>query len=516
MSFSSFHGWGQKLRLVGFFLACLGVSYFALKFMRSPFATWPFAYYDDAETLYHAKAWLNGGVPYLSDYNHHFAGYVLPYAFAGKFFGFSPDLLTYVFLASQLVVASCVFLILAIWFPPALCALGALLTVLAREPWVLGYFVQYQINVFSSLILLFCCLAVASRRVFPILIGGLLCGLAFIFDQRCLFLLAFPLISVLIIKGPRIGPLLGSGLATLFSFALLPSLALGYLYTNGALQKFLEQTLVFPLIYRSGSRSLGQKIFDGLYLQRYLFTDTPILLCFALIGFVILVRSSGLDSASARARMILCLSGPIFFLMPLFGGRDFNYYTLTWLPYLGLLAIFSLELFSQRWTKIFAGILLCAPIVFSIWSASNLRTELGKRTADDGIAEVAQAISSQGTPRDSVFVWGYRLDLYLKLNRLSPYPFSNMILAHPDQGVSFYPQRKRHIYPKYEKEFLDLLATNPPKWLVFFSRPDTAPLPSRSYDAVRALAEKEYQLSLQIERVDFRGAPCAWEVFSLK
>ncbi|NLF25964.1 MAG: hypothetical protein GX589_09960, partial [Deltaproteobacteria bacterium] len=487
-------------------LLVIGLIYYVL---RLPTAAVPLSFYDDGETLYHTLTVLKGGLPYRDSISHHFLGYVLQFLVGAKIFGFSPSLVREVAFLSQILTGFGVFLCMRLMLPWHAALLAGVLTVSAREPWVTGFFVQYQINLLYVYALLCSLSYLRSGRTWKVAVAGLLCGLAFTFDQRALALTLLLPTCVVLKPSQKPPQLLKALSAASLGWLTPPLLAVLYLSINGLWEQFIEQTWIFPTRYRVASQSMLELLQHALLVHKYLLTLTPILLVAGLLGWGALIKSlqrhKGDQNLTACRRLMLCLALPLG-AMPLFGSRDYDYYTITWLPYLAMLSAISPDFFRSLGIRArrLVTMLLWTPVLFSLSSAWLHRNWAEKQEYQgDGIQEVAQFLKNNLTLADSVYVWGYRLDLYAYLEKLSAFPFVNQMLIHPDKVSSDATVRAKHIYPKYEALFLNLLNESLPDYLVTIN--EDRQFESPSHQRVTELLRKRYQLVHQLQRKDFRG-----------
>src|SRR5690606_7116947 len=122
-----------------------------------------------------------------------------------------------------------------------------------------------------------------------------------------------------------------------------------------------------------------------------------------------------------------------------------------------------------------------------------------------GINETVEFLKQELKDDDSIFVWGYRLDIYLRLRRLAPYPFSSQIFIQPDSAITGKENRQQHIYPKYQKLFFSLIDNNPPNYIVVFNRTTKSKLYSTSNNHLQSVIEREYSSVFRITKKDFLG-----------
>lgn len=496
---------------------CILVLVFTYWLVRFPANALPtLAYYDDGETLYHTMNILEGRAPHLDDVNHHFTGYLLPFVIGAKFLGFSADLVRQVLAINQILMAFGVYLILRLSFSFGLSLAGSLLAITAREPWVLGFYPQQQINLLSVYMILLALKSLSAPSAKFLYASALLCGLAFTFDQRALFLALIPVVALLLRnRGGSINAAREVLLVAL-CLAALPCLGLYYLWANGALQEFVRQTWTFPRAYRIGSKSFADMIVGGIVSHKYLLGDTTFMTCAAALGALTLLRllrSAKTPEIRDRALLLIVCIIPLS-IMPFFGGRDFEYYTITWLPYLAIMTVVSTEFF-KRLAEPFRRLYLCVtilPVVFSV-AGSVQNREIYNDYTGDGIFEVVNFLKEELAPRDSLFVWGYRPDIHVRLERLSPYPFVNQIMIQPDSQIKGEEERRRHVFPAYEQRFFKLLDSSPPEVIVVFYRHEKTNAPSAANSKVTELLAAQYDKVYEVEKEDFMDFKCFFEVY---
>lgn len=488
--------------------------------LRLPTRHLPLAYYDDGETLYHTLSILLGQVPHRDDFNHHFSGYLLPFVVSARLFGFSIELMRIVPMITQVMTGLGVFLCLRFFTGPLLSFLGAALAISAREPWVLGFYPQYQINPFWVFSLFFSLFYLERRKTIFLQAAFLMCGLAFTFDQRALFLTLIP-VSALALRlkdlGRGLGPL---GLACLTAFALPAIAGLVYLAANGALLPFWEQTLVFPALYRSGAQSWIDLLSQWVMSHRFLFTQTPILAVGAVGGFCILWRDT--RSSRPRDRMLrrlLLLTAVPLAIMPFFGARDFDYYTATWLPYMGILAALAAASPGKlpRTPAMAIRLFLAMAVIFPLYQSLRSRNDYQQAALrGDGMADVVQFLRDNMQPRDTLYVWGYRFDPYIYLQKPAALPFASQIFVHPDVEIKGRPARQKHIYPEYDRIFTTLLHNQPPDYLVLFDRGEEKKDFSPADAKVLALVQDRYDLVFRTQRRDFLDKEVFFKIYRLR
>lgn len=475
---------------------------------KAPILHIPILFYDDGEMIYHALAISKGDIPYLDTHSHHFLGYTIPTIIFGWIFGYSTDLLRHMGAVFQVCSGLGIFVLLERHISKGWALFAALLYVSAREPWVNGFPLQYELNLI--IIIIFILLDRGQKK--HLLLASLLSGLAFTFDQRALALAALPLVGIITSAKDR-KHLLHFAVA----WSTFPFLALLYLGFNGALAAWWEQTFIFPAKHRVGSLTLWESFIQGITLHRYLLTQTPWLAALAFVGLVVLVTNPLRNTYSAPLRRALLIAPLILFAMAAVGGRDYDYYTIVWLPYLAILAgiFFKYTVQSSAIIQGASAILVVGGLMVPFYhGVSLIRTGYFDRFISDGSVEVANFLKEEMSETDSVFVWGYRLDLYVKLGRTSPFPDSTLLFINPDWVIDG-PERWRHIAPKYEYAFIERMISRPPTFIVKFTR---SPIPTRGSPAnsfVEKSLREKYLKVLDIEREDYLGGEPRFEVYRL-
>jgi len=151
-------------------------------------------------------------------------------------------------------------------------------------------------------------------------------------------------------------------------------------------------------------------------------------------------------------------------------------------------------------------------VIIAVWSSLlHANWEQRDNYVGDGAREVAAYLNQNLTKEESLFVWGYRPDLYIRLERLSPYPIMNYQIIHPDGAVKTKEERLKHIYPKYEEHFISLLDLEPPDYVVTVNQEKL--LWSLSSTKVLSLIADAYEKVYEIKREDFRGNEIEFRVF---
>jgi hypothetical protein len=459
--------------------------------------------------IYHALAISKGLVPYVDTQSHHFLGYALPIMALGKLLGYSAKLLTEFGVVVQISTACFIYVLLRSYLSAGWALFSSILYISAREPWVNGFPLQYQINLLIVLILL----AVSRWKINPAIIAtAVIAGLGFVFDQRALALISVP--TFLVWQNNK----LRSSLRLLvIPFLIFPILAALWLYAHQAWEAFVYQTFIFPATHRVGSLSTWDSILQSFNLHRYLLTTTPWLLALAFCGFAALWIDEIKKILPRDLRSTLIVLPPILFAMAGIGGRDYDYYTIIWLPLLAVLAgVFFMYIKNAPVITQLACAFLVLLGMIRPYAHSIAILKLGEFASysSDGSIEVGQYLQREMKPSDTMFVWGYRLDLYLRAQKTSPFPEATLLFIHPDGAIDG-EQRWRHVSPKYEYKFLERFLKSPPTFLILFSREDKIyESPSRKF--VLAMAKNKYDLVFETNKKDYLGGNPNFKVYRLK
>jgi len=500
-----FQDWGFHFLTL---LLCFAVYYF----LRLPFATLGNLFLDDGETLYHLFSVIRGRIPYLEDYHHHFMGYLLPYLALSKIQGFSPDLIREMSFINQTLMGLGVYFCLRFFTSPVRALIGALLAISAREPFVIGFFVHYQNNLLSVFIWFFCLRFLKTKSDFNLCIGAFISGILFTYDQRCMLHVLLPWLALFLENGLKIKLM---QIVKLIAFAAIaPGLLVFYLLKNQAWGVFLEQCFIFPRDYRIASQSWTEAIRSAISAHDFLFTQTPILLISGMIGLLCLVLAIKNQEKSKMCTFLL-FAGVIQIATSSLGGRYYDYYTIPWLPWLAILAVIGLERIGSS-SKLLEGgysLFIISPIFLALGNAARVNVDdLTARAHADGSDKVVSYLKENLSESDTVLVWGYRLGLYVRINKLSAYPFANLLMIHPDQQVVGREEREKHIYPAYEAEFEKYLENEPPNIIIVPWR-NKVRLESKVQDLVDAKLSSSYKKVFESSGSNLIGEVTHFDVY---
>lgn len=493
-------------------LLCYFIYYY---FLRLPTAQLRLAYYDDGETLYHVLNILQGGVPYKDDQTHHFLGYILPFFFGSKVLGFSAELIRAIACINQVATAYGVFLCLRMFCRFPLSLLGGLLLLSSREPWVLGFYIQYELNALYVFVL-YCSLRYVMQPGSGWLAAAsFLAGLSFTYDQRAVFFLLVPL-SAFFCSRKSSDKLANPLFLNALLFLAAPLAMIFYLSIHGALSEFIEQAFIFPKQYRVGSQSFAQQMTVALQAYRHLIEATPLLFTAGTIGLVaLLLELREAAGAEKHIPLVMLTAALPPFIYPFFGGRDLEYYTVPWLPWLSIVAIIAGRQFFQSAAvrSVWIIFLLAQPLLSAAGAAKLISEGTYAAYDGDGVRETVTYLREHLTSADSVFVWGYRPDIYVYLNRRSPYPFANRMMIHPDQAITDPAERLKHIHPGYQELFYSLLENKPPTYIVRFIRDDSERLGSASHEKILQVLGSSYTKVFAVTKKDVTNGTCTFEIY---
>lgn len=491
-------------------------------FLKHPTHKLDLAFYDDGDTLYHVQSLMAGRIPYLEDAGHHFFGYLIPFILGAKIFGFSVNLIHEVAAFHQVLTGCFVYLICRRFSGPFLSLIGSLLCLSAREPYVIGFFQQYQLN--TIMVCGWWLMTFSQRRLW--LLSLFVLGIGFMFDQRAIFFCIPPILS-LIISSIEFKPFSFRSTTSLRSFFLdlslgiflffIPALlALSWLAAHGALHEFYRQTIVFPALYRSGG-SLLESLSTSLISLSFLWEKTPILLVTGLFGLVF-----PFEKGLIKKRFWIIPP----FLMILLSGRVYDYYSIPFLPVLSIFSILALsQIISDRYQtgqpysiksisaltlfRVIPLIAVASPVFHALFLAARLAPI---QSSNDGTPALVNFLSSQMHPKDTLYVWSYRLDLYSRLQKLSTSRYANPLMVQPDSQAL---GRLENVFPEavahFEREFKD----NPPTFLVIFKR-NNKQLISPLDPMINTRLANDYDMVLNLTSKDFTEAHCEYLVYRRK
>src|SRR6187431_1852776 len=216
-----------------------------------PWARMTFPLVDLAEIVYQVRRFQLGYVPYRDTFTHHFLGFTLPIFAVGTFAPLTAVTLKLITLCFNFATAIGVWLILREVSRPQVAWLGAFLTVTVGWFWSwqgYGFNVQSCLTPMIAGVMLCVVRSCLRSRPISVYVASVWAGVLLICDQRALAFL--PLLILPFLFAPALRRWRVIGLAAL-ALGLAPSLAALYLWRSGAWSDFIEQTLIFPVVYRN-------------------------------------------------------------------------------------------------------------------------------------------------------------------------------------------------------------------------------------------------------------------------
>lgn len=483
-------------------------------FLRLPHSMIPWSYYDDAEGVYHAFSIASGRLPYLEDATHHFLGYTLPYLLLAPFTGFSFELVRISALLHISLTGLFTYLGCRSFTRPFVSLVAALLVVSAGQPETAGFYIQFELNLILSAIL--CCLLwhTVSSRDSLLKIASFLLGLLICYDQRMVVYL--PLIPILLLWQCNFGRAFFRNfiLEFVLPFIVAPLAGFLYLFCSGIINEFIFQVYTYPREYRIGSLNFFSVIYEGIRSHWFLLEKTPIFTGAAIAGCLAIAKKS-IRNFRAAQKLILLLTLVLSIFPPLFGGRYYEYYVVTYYPVFGILAGAGiLLLFSIRKSIgiTYYLLLFLQPLFAMILAYSLLRYDHFLEFSGDGNKEVAAYLQENAEVDDQIFVWGYRPDIYLLIGRTSPSRFVNQMMIHPDGNLT-QEEQALHVVPKYLEEFKKWWCMSPPNFVVTFNENDMSS--SLAQQFVMGQLKNHYHPTFNTRKLDASKREIRFKIYSL-
>ncbi|MBN8549673.1 MAG: hypothetical protein J0M12_10190 [Deltaproteobacteria bacterium] len=451
--------------------ALFWLSIFALSTLGVlPWIQVSYLHVDHAETIYHAREVLAGRVPYRDIFTHHFFGYILPVSLAGIIFPLDEVALKILVVLYKFLSAALLYLAARILFDNRTGCIAAFLFV------TIGWFYSWQGNLLNVqgciepvlcgyLALLAAACTTPSRA--RLCGAAFACSLLFVYDQRMVvfgLLLAIPL---RIHKGYH-SPIALAQVALIF--LVLPCFSVLFLWHLGAFQDFIEQTLLFPLFSRNHEVDLSARWFD---LASYFVRSEPVVICLTIIGVLGLPQ----EKKHGASGLIIILGTILGFAYAMIGGRNYTNYYLPMAPFLilGISAIWASPAYTPD--SIGGRLLRRSAIAYAIFAAilPFLISASGMKLYFSGdermSAGVAAFLKPKLSPQDEVLVWGYKPQIYLLLDRFSPFRDMGLLSVG---GADFSNENGQN--QAYDmtllKEFQHLLSETPPRYIVEVRKKD--------------------------------------------
>lgn len=233
-------------------------------------------------------------------------------------------------------------------------------------------------------------LAIEGRYVW----SGVAAGLGFLFNTKALFVLA----SCAVFAGS--GTLLVAG-----GFLLPCAVAAGVLGISGAWQPYLDQVWIWPSAYARNT-FVDRPFLNGL-LRTANWSGFHIALL-APMGWAFMGRVERRQKIQLAAWGVISLAGVAL------GWRFFPRYYFQLLPFAVIAGSRGLTLMGRRWWLV--AILLLAPLVRYgpryVLLAADADPQWSDLAMDRESREAAEVLDRVRQPGNTLFVWGYRPDLF--------------------------------------------------------------------------------------------------------
>lgn len=234
--------------------------------------------------------------------------------------------------------------------------------------------------------------------------------------------------------------------ATLMALGGVAVLAPAVLYftLQGALKEMINVVLIFNAQYSEGGGL--SRVLSGL-----LNASTSIgliLIISALLGYILSLISffkrEVFDSLLGKFLLILVIGLPIEAVLSSLSGRNYPHYFLGWAPYLGSLCAYLIYVFLNRFAPrskqyTFAVVLILLAVTFvgkiNVWKDYGAVIGQIFTSPTSGLDyrdPVAIYIRENTTPKDKIFVWGFRPIINFASDRESPASFLPYPLIHVD------------------------------------------------------------------------------------
>ncbi|RMG39134.1 MAG: hypothetical protein D6719_14005 [Candidatus Dadabacteria bacterium] len=443
------------LYLVALLLAPLGILLYS---------DYDFISSDTAEILYHVKEINSGIIPYRDSFTHHYLGFLLPLVLIDRFIPLDGHSLWIVAVLYNFITAIGVALCVSEILPQRYANLALLLGV------SLGWIPEWQGVIFNvqTMTLPFLIFYIWAQVDFlkngngsSLYLGCFLAGALITFDQR-LVPAAMVILAALLMRG--VWPAKRETVIALVSFLSLPAVLFTWLILNGALNDFVFQTLLFPLIYRNaGNKQAAAWPFK---LLLFALKTAPFLILLAALGLAVLIKKE------RKTGLLLSINLAALVLYLLIGGAGAPNYLMILVPLLLVLCVAGIEgvySFSRRAGVLVTGLLLL--LGFSVYLAplqyyratGKWRYQADERT----FKETAEFIEEQTAPGVKILVWGYQPQIYLYSNRFSSFKDMGLITVTGTSSAGVAVNREG-IVPEMLKEFNKMLSEQPPAIIVIY------------------------------------------------
>jgi hypothetical protein len=361
-----------------------------------------------------------GYVPYRDTFTHHFAGYLVPFVIIGRFISLTPFLLKALSVSFNLATAGFVFLTVRDVGGRRAAWLGTFLTVTVGWFWSwqgAGFNIQSYMTPLLGALLFLTVRACLRPRSTTVWWAAAVAGVLFTFDQRAAPFLLVPLIPVVCTRGLRT---FRTVLPTIAASAAAPSLALAYLWHNGALGDFIEQTVIFPLYYRNHG-IVGGAPLPVIWLA-FLLSSEPVTAVLSALGLIAMWTGE-------RRRPLTAVFVGAFLCSAAYsvaGGRVYPYYFLLFGP-VAVMVISLLPTYAALRSLRTANVLWIGLAVFGSFAALKplwMYVRSGTPFVPDTehtMNVAADYIQKHTKPADGVLVWGFAPQIYVLSDRFNTF-----------------------------------------------------------------------------------------------
>lgn len=423
---------------------------------------WQNLYYltDLGETVYLARLIANGKVPYRDFFNHHFAGYLVPFVLVELLIGLTPCAIALMQIIAISIYALTTALSVRLITNDRLLFIlaGILATTAGTFPIWVGLTFNYQsytapLIALQLTALVKCCV---SKELFWLKLAAIVFGFALTFDQRVIVF--GPVLIVPLLTLPELRRL--GNLTKLSCYALCGPVifALLILYF-GVGSEFLEQTINFPLFQRNAGFA-GSPVERWLILmQKFCLEPIAMLSLVALPVFLILEQRSAI-------KLLLISTAIASLAYVMIGGRSFFNYLLMLGPIISLL-VSCLPFYLKRMRIVSRGMLVALAVLIplsfiSIWKVKIFFEEIANTSV---LAKIAQSVKSNSNPNQDLLVWGYCPQLYLYSERVTSLKEMGLLTI---AGSVFHlsPPSEKNVVPSMLESFKKYLQDSPPHIVV--------------------------------------------------
>jgi hypothetical protein len=436
-----------------------------------------YVHVDHAQILYHARAWHEGRFPYRDDWLHHFCGYVVPVYVLGFILPIGPGLLKGLCITLKLLTAVINAKAAHLLAGKKAGVLAAFLTV------SMGMFFAWQGNILNAqgfqepllaLTLYFALRAALAGDRRSLSMAALLESVLILCDQRALLFAPVLVLPCFLHQQLRTGRTV---LQAILSGIIVPCIGLVFLWWHNALTPFLEQTIVFPSLYRNQGvdqfGSIWTSAFERLRIFALLERPAVMLGCCGAVAIALIEKRRfvkwlfSYGAAAAIAYMLV-------------GGRLYTNYALIISPILVLAAALLPAYMANRYSPQAAAIAYAVTMTTGLvaWAPPFMSMARGQTvyfSGDESVARDVASVVKHETPASSgLLVWGYKPQVFLHADRLSWFRDVSLISVG---GANFRAagSQDQGIEPGMLAEFQKQLRESPPDIIVHYQKKPVTP-----------------------------------------